>query len=846
MRIHPLRLAALVSLGLVAACASEDPATEQAATARDACREIQREALSARRDAFGQDYARAERGFRRIIALYGEGDNADRCLSSITPAQAQMNLGLILSNQLHYRLADGAFEKARTLLDDRQDDISRQDRAQLDVYLSHHALNRNAPQDARRFAEDALRVLRLARTSDTGLLAGDELFGIDADTQNRRLAEAQTLYALGFADLSDAKLDVAEQRSIDALKILDTLPATTKGMRSRFRIQQALAFLGKGQWKQASLTAGQAAEDLAQELPNSPLEARAHLIDGTALAQDGRVAEADEAFARSFAVYEETPVALRYESIWPYIRFITQRHANGDLTKQEMGERIFRASQLVRSPFTAFDISATAALFEAGASDAGAAVRDWRAAQEKLSRLRAAQARTDQLLPDQIRQLERQAADAADDEERLRARRDDVAPQYAAALNAPASLADIQAELGEDEALIQILTGSPRSTVIYIEKNDIEVRTLGLDNAFYETFVGALRQSFEPTNGRYRQFNAEAAFVLQRAIFADLIDRVRERDHVFVSASGVLQSLPFELLVVEDPVVPGETWTQEDYRGIRWLDDEVQISYLPSPRNLVDIRVRAGQSKAEKPLIAFGDFVSNVSTETVLRTARLPEECAPEASIVASLPPLPGTAAEIDRIARALGTGPESLVTNASFTEEAVQERAASGTLDDYQVVHFATHGLLWQTEDCFTEPSLVTSAALDGASDGLLTSSEIRQLSLDAQLVVLSACDTAGGGTLGIGGESLAGLARAFFSSGSRAVAASHWKVDDEAAISLMGRMYEGFGTAGARQNFGAALKASRRAYRQEAARSHPAFWAPFVIIGDGRLGLNLPADPA
>ena len=853
---------------LVAGCAGPSDEVETAA-AIDDCKTIQRLALTAKRDAFGLDYSLAERGFRRIVALYNEGDNATTCLSNFTPAQAQMNLGLVLSNQRHYRLADGAFEKARSILEGSDDEFTLQDKAQLEVYLSHHSLNRNEPLQARKFAEDALAVLKMARDAEAAGIGDGQLFELDRETQNRRLSEAQTLYALGFADLSDAgapspdataierfkaqggvagltpqsaaALDRASSNSATALDILKSVPSTSNGMRSRFRIQQALTQLAKRDWDAAARTAGQAADDLSTELPNTPLEARALLIQATALAEADERSEAETLFEQAFAIYEETPVTLRYESVWPYIRFTLEEARRGTITEDQKGARIFRASQLVRSAYTAFDISATAAQFEAGSGVEGEAVRAWRAADEALGRLRAASSQIDRLLPQQVVELEQQTAEAAEEEARLRARRDDLAPNYAAALNTPVTLADIQAALGADEALVQVLTGNPRSTIIYIERDRVEVRTIGLNSEFYTTFVGVLRQAFEPTNGQFLQFNTEAAFVLQRAIFADLLADVLAREHIFVSTNGALQSLPFEVLVTSDPNIPGETWTSGDYRGVQWLDDAVEISYLPSPRNLIDIRQRAGQSKATKPLIAFGDFSSKATVEQVLRTSNLPAECAPEANLIASLPPLPGTANEVRRIATALG-GDAEILTNAAFTEDAVLSRAANGELSDFQVVHFATHGLLWQTEDCFTEPALTTSVASGASSDGLLTASEIRQLSLDAQLVVLSACDTAGGELVGIGGESLSGLARAFFSAGSRAVTASHWKVDDEAAVALMGRMYERFASSG---SFGAALKASRTEYRQQVDKSHPAFWAPFVIIGDGRLGLTR-GDPA
>src|SRR5262249_24564581 len=120
----------------------------------------------------------------------------------------------------------------------------------------------------------------------------------------------------------------------------------------------------------------------------------------------------------------------------------------------------------------------------------------------------------------------------------------------------------------------------------------------------------------------------------------------------------------------------------------------------------------------------------------------------------------------------------------------ALKALSRDGRLAQYQVVHFATHGLLAQEAQASlgaaAEPGLILTPPETGNSDddGLLTASEISQLKLDADWVVLSACNTAGAGDGG--GEALSGLARAFFYAGSRAILVSHWAVDSQAAVKL------------------------------------------------------------
>ena len=169
-------------------------------------------------------------------------------------------------------------------------------------------------------------------------------------------------------------------------------------------------------------------------------------------------------------------------------------------------------------------------------------------------------------------------------------------------------------------------------------------------------------------------------------------------------------------------------------------------------------------------------------------------------------------------------------------------------------MLHFATHGILWPTPDCFTDPALTVTATAAEDSDGLLTASEIRLMNLDAQLIVLSACNTASGylvdasssiygarqgvGVSGAGGESLSGLARAFFAAGARAVLATHWPVADDETTRLMRRYFRRLRDED--EDFATALRRAQDVLRAEPSTSHPVFWAPFVLIGDAaqRLG--------
>ena len=133
------------------------------------------------------------------------------------------------------------------------------------------------------------------------------------------------------------------------------------------------------------------------------------------------------------------------------------------------------------------------------------------------------------------------------------------------------------------------------------------------------------------------------------------------------------------------------------------------------------------------------------------------------------------------------GPGSAEVVTGAAFTDDQIEGR---DDLQNYRIVHFATHGLLMPPRpECPARPSLLTSFGTEG-SDGLLSFSEIFNLKLDADIVILSACDTAGQASIaanldaGItngGSFTFDGLVRAFVGAGGRMVLASHWPLPDD-----------------------------------------------------------------
>ena len=199
----------------------------------------------------------------------------------------------------------------------------------------------------------------------------------------------------------------------------------------------------------------------------------------------------------------------------------------------------------------------------------------------------------------------------------------------------------------------------------------------------------------------------------------------------------------------------------------------------------------------------------------------------------------PISANELHDAARTLRAGGDQVVTGAAFTDQAILDRH---DLDQYRIVDFATHGLIAPPrEGCPVQPALLTS--FGGAkSDGLLSFGEIFNLKLDADLVILSACDTAAGASnaavraAGLdtgGGNALGGLVRAFIGAGGRLVVASHWPAPDD--YNATRRLFTGLFAAPPGTSVAEAMRQAEVPLMDDAATSHPFYWSGFAIIGDG-----------
>ncbi|HEX7557953.1 MAG TPA: CHAT domain-containing protein [Usitatibacter sp.] len=378
------------------------------------------------------------------------------------------------------------------------------------------------------------------------------------------------------------------------------------------------------------------------------------------------------------------------------------------------------------------------------------------------------------------------------------------------------SLSRIQEELlGEDTMLLEYSLGEKRSVLWAVTETSFAAYELP-GRKQIETLA---RRAYQEMIGKVSREQAETAKALSRVLLGPVARQLGRRRLVVV-ADGILQYIPFAAL-------PG--------RGGAPLSAGHTIAYLPSASTLALLREGVqGRTPAPKLVAVLADPVYTRDDPRV-HGATTAAAAVPESGILERSAKDTGLL-EFDRLSSTrneaiaiLGLAkPGERLSALDF--QASRETATSASLGQYRIVHFATHGLLNSRHPELSGLVLSLVTAKGATANGFLQAYEIYNLKLGADLVVLSACQTALGKE--VRGEGLLGLTRAFMYAGAPRVVATLWPVPDVATAELMKRFYRAMLSNHATP--AEALRHAQESLRHEARWSAPYYWAGFTLQGD------------
>ncbi len=456
--------------------------------------------------------------------------------------------------------------------------------------------------------------------------------------------------------------------------------------------------------------------------------------------------------------------------------------------------------------------------------------------------------------------------------DRLKARAeiDKRFPTYADLVDPkPPSLDQIKATLADGEAMLSFYFGRDASFVWAVPKTGaVAFAAINASSGDIESKVRKLREALEPQAAMISDippFDLKLGYELYSLLLKPVEAGWKQSKSLIVVTNGALGLLPLSLL----PTAPAQIDANDvplfsSYRAVPWLARNYAVTMVPSSAALRTLRQLPPGKPGRGELVAFGDPLFSAEqaaeaekTEALVKVADagavttrgmpLKRRSSPklegvDSAELAMLPRLPDTAEELRSIALALQADPAKVLNlGKAANEQAVKTMDLSG----FKVLAFATHGLAPGELNGLTQPALALSApAVAGVEgDGLLTMEEILGLKLDADWVVLSACNTGAGS--GAGAEAASGLGRAFFYAGTRALLVTNWSVHSQSARELVTDLFKRQADD-PKLTRGEALRQAMMALadgpgyvsaggKTEFAYAHPLFWAPYSIIGDG-----------
>jgi len=804
-----------------------------------------------------ESYVAAEDAYRAALAIQ------QKALGKQNPDQASTlaRIALQLSDQGRYPEAEALFQEAQQFASHASDPATE---ARL---LHYRALNEvNQHHD-----EAALRLLQAAEARYASLLPPEAMrpharptspfalgrvgtgavnnpvpndnVVVDPAQQNAMLGllETKRYQAIVLRDMG--RLDESEAEIRATARI-----AADQGMRqpvltSRLLRTAAASAAARGDISDAVSGLGLSSIAFGQALPGTRPVASTELLRAARLHQTGRDDSALASCRRAASILGElkagAPPALIEPCLDVYAAAASRAGGNGQAILAEM----FEAAQQGQASITTQEIARSTARLAETARDprVGQAIRRRQDAGDRvaeLTRQRDAVALSEAGTPipglvgrlppaseldDSLRQARAQLADA---DAALQA----ASPNFNQLVQEVVPARDVLAALRPGEAFASIALGPNAGWIFLLRDNTITASRLGTTQAQIGTLVNRFRTSVEPGASGVPAFDTAAAGELYAATLGQVGAQLAGTERLVIAPTGPLLSIPFGALLT------GPAGT--NLADAPWVIKQMAIAHVPAAASFVSLRKVAGTSRATRPWFGLGD--SRPVTFIQAQRTFPGQSCGESARLFADLPPLPLARQELETARALLGGSPGDELLEPSYTAASVTQ----ANLKEYRILHFASHALLPAELRCATEPAVVTSAppGATSADGALLTASKVSGLDLDADMVILSGCNT--GGPQGPSGESLSGLARAFFYAGARSMLVTHWSVSDRTSAFLVAdtlrQLKTGAGLAAALR--GAELDLLAQANKGGGAEiAHPYYWAPFALIGEGGEALKV-----
>lgn len=773
-------------------------------------------------------YIEAEPRLRSALSLFTQRFGSAHPLvgrASLTVALAYQELGYLGEAQKYYDLAiknleaaygSGALQPTRaraefTKLLLMTGQVTVAEKNARDAIRDHLALpspDRRSLADAR--FQLAFALQRLGRNPEA-------VQAIDAGIADMKFARGEETTDIGLpvtvkseVMLSMGKANDALAQADEALRRMSMDNYAVPSLLSRASVARARALLALER-SDTALQMMRQASDVAA--------ARLELAAG--------LTTLGEAEQRSVRPYYAAHVELAAE-IW------------AKRPSSELLQESFRAGQRAMISTAARSVTQLAARFSNEATSLGQIirrrqdlVREWRALDKLKLEIETAEKVEDKSKSLQTigRRLEEHAQEVEDIDRRLNRE----FPEFAQlAFPRPTELAELQSVLTGSEALIQILATDQATYVWVISDTSADLHVSSLRRDEVSELVRRIRRTivFREQRPFLPPFDTESSWKLYEALLAPLDKTLKGKKTLHFVLDGPLQSLSPALFVTREPARG-----QKDYASLSWLGREHPVSILPSASSLLLLRKNVRRSNATEPMMGFGapDFGSSPGRQRKLRNVDvLLRKPRIDRSAFASISALPESKDELLKIAATLKANRASLF----FGADATVGRLLASRTDNYRVVAFATHAGVAGEFAGLTEPAIILAPGVetDPQDDGVLTASEVAELKLDAEWVILSACNTAADdGTPSA--EGLSGLAQAFMYAGARSLLVSHWAVDTMATVEITSGTFEYLATDRTLSKAEALQKAILRLATGELGTefTHPAYWAPFVIVGDG-----------